>query len=152
MLVIFCGVLSMVDKKEVLEAKTVANQVLDLLNDVEKQLKSAKNWGIFDLLGGGFLSSVIKHGKIDKAESLLKMVHKELVRLQKELGDINLSIDSSIKISDFDRFLDIVFDNVISDWMTQSKVNDSLNEVARVKVEINRVLESLSRIEEEYSI
>lgn len=152
MLVIFCGVLSMVDKKEVLEAKTVANQVLDLLNDVEKQLKSAKNWGIFDLLGGGFLSSVIKHGKIDKAESLLKMVHKELVRLQKELGDINLSIDSSIKISDFDRFLDIVFDNVISDWMTQSKVNDSLNEVARVKVEINRVLETLSRIEEEYSI
>ncbi len=152
MLVIFCGVLSMVDKKEVLEAKAVANQVLDLLNDVEKQLKSAKNWGIFDLLGGGFLSSVIKHGKIDKAESLLKMVHKELVRLQKELGDINLSIDSSIKISDFDRFLDIVFDNVISDWMTQSKVNDSLNEVARVKVEINRVLESLSRIEEEYSI
>lgn len=144
--------LSMVDKKEVLEAKTVTNQVLDLLNDVEKQLKSAKNWGIFDLLGGGFLSSVIKHGKIDKAESLLKMVHKELVRLQKELGDINLSIDSSIKISDFDRFLDIVFDNVISDWMTQSKVNDSLNEVARVKVEINRVLESLSRIEEEYSI
>lgn len=144
--------LSMVDKKEVLEAKAVANQVLDLLNDVEKQLKSAKNWGIFDLLGGGFLSSVIKHGKIDKAESLLKMVHKELVRLQKELGDINLSIDSSIKISDFDRFLDIVFDNVISDWMTQSKVNDSLNEVARVKVEINRVLESLSRIEEEYSI
>ena len=80
------------------------------------------------------------------------MVHKELVRLQKELGDINLSIDSSIKISDFDRFLDIVFDNVISDWMTQSKVNDSLNEVARVKVEINRVLETLSRIEEEYSI
>ncbi len=152
MLVIFCGVLSMVDKKEVLEAKAVANQVLDLLNDVEKQLKSAKNWGIFDLLGGGFLSSVIKHGKIDKAESLLKMVHKELVRLQKELGDINLSIDSSIKISDFDRFLDIVFDNVISDWMTQSKVNDSLNEVARVKVEINRVLETLSRIEEEYSI
>ncbi len=144
--------LSMVDKKEVLEAKAVANQVLDLLNDVEKQLKSAKNWGIFDLLGGGFLSSVIKHGKIDKAESLLKMVHKELVRLQKELGDINLSIDSSIKISDFDRFLDIVFDNVISDWMTQSKVNDSLNEVARVKVEINRVLETLSRIEEEYSI
>ncbi|NMB38175.1 MAG: hypothetical protein GX994_01180 [Firmicutes bacterium] len=142
----------MVDKKEVLEAKAVANQVLDLLNDVEKQLKSAKNWGIFDLLGGGFLSSVIKHGKIDKAESLLKMVHKELVRLQKELGDINLSIDSSIKISDFDRFLDIVFDNVISDWMTQSKVNDSLNEVARVKVEINRVLETLSRIEEEYSI
>lgn len=152
MLVIFCGVLSMVDKKEVLEAKAVANQVLDLLNDVEKQLKSAKNWGVFDLLGGGFLSSVIKHGKIDKAESLLKMVHKELVRLQKELGDINLSIDSSIKISDFDRFLDIVFDNVISDWMTQSKVNDSLNEVARVKVEINRVLETLSRIEEEYSI
>ena len=32
----------MVNKKEVLEAKVVANRVLDLLDDVEKQLKSAR--------------------------------------------------------------------------------------------------------------
>ena len=73
----------MVNKKEVLEAKVVANRVLDLLDDVEKQLKSAKSWGVVDLLGGGFLSSVIKHSKIDKAESLFRKVHRELVQLQK---------------------------------------------------------------------
>lgn len=142
----------MVDKKEVLEAKTAAKRVLSLLDDVEKQLKSAKNWGVFDLLGGGFLSSVIKHGKIDKAEALLTMVKKELVVLQKELGDIDLSMDPSLRITNFDRFLDIVLDNMISDWMTQSKVNDSLKEVVRVKEEINRVIETLNLIKAEYSI
>lgn len=140
----------MVNKKEVLEAKVVANRVLDLLDDVEKQLKSAKNWGVVDLLGGGFLSSVIKHSKIDKAESLFRKVHRELVQLQKELGDINLSLDdSSFRIRDFDRFLDIVFDNVISDWMTQSRVNESLREVERLRYEIQQVFETLGKLEKE---
>ncbi|NLM24809.1 MAG: hypothetical protein GX208_01640 [Firmicutes bacterium] len=140
----------MVNKKEVLEAKVVANRVLDLLDDVEKQLKSAKSWGVVDLLGGGFLSSVIKHSKIDKAESLFRKVHRELVQLQKELGDINLSLDdSSFRIRDFDRFLDIVFDNVISDWMTQSRVNESLREVERLRYEIQQVFETLGKLEKE---
>lgn len=31
-------------------------------------LRSAKGWGVYDLLGGGLLSGLIKHSRMDKAE------------------------------------------------------------------------------------
>lgn len=136
----------MVDKKEINEAKDAAQQVLNLLDEVEKSLRSAKNWGIYDLLGGGFLSSLVKHRRIDQAESLLKRVHSGLLKLQKELQDVNLSIDSTVGISGFQRFLDIAFDNVLSDWMTQSRINESMSEVLRVKSEILEVINTLDRL------
>ncbi|NMB02524.1 MAG: hypothetical protein GX971_13575 [Firmicutes bacterium] len=93
---------------------------------------------------------MIKHGKIDRAESLLKQVQSQLIRLQKELGDINVSLAASVQVSSFERFMDIVFDNVLSDWITQSRINDSLSEVTIVKSEIRRVIATLDRIEREY--
>lgn len=140
----------MVDRKEIDEARVAAQQVLRLLNEVEKNLRSAKNWGIYDLLGGGFFSSMIKHTKIDRAESLLRQVQSGLLRLQKELGDIYLSIDSSVGITDFERFLDIAFDNVLSDWMTQSRINQSLREVEELKTEIQGILNTLNRMERQF--
>ncbi len=140
----------MVNKKEVDEARAVALEVLNLLDGVEKMLKSARGWGIYDILGGGFFASMIKHGKIDRAESLLRQVQSHLIRLQKELGDIDLSLVSSVQVSGFERFMDIAFDNVLSDWITQSRINDSLNEVMMVKSEIRRVIGTLDRIEREY--
>lgn len=142
--------MSMVNKKEVDEARAVALEVLNLLDGVEKMLKSARGWGIYDILGGGFFASMIKHGKIDRAESLLRQVQSHLIRLQKELGDIDLSLVSSVQVSGFERFMDIAFDNVLSDWITQSRINDSLNEVMMVKSEIRRVIGTLDRIEREY--
>lgn len=140
----------MVDRKEIDEARVAAQQVLRMLNEVEKNLRSAKNWGIYDLLGGGFFSSMIKHTKIDRAESLLRQVQSGLLRLQKELGDIYLSIDSSVGITDFERFLDIAFDNVLSDWMTQSRINQSLREVEELKTEIQGILNTLNRMERQF--
>lgn len=140
----------MVDKREIREARQVANEVLVLLTDVEKQLKSARNWGFYDLLRGGFFTSLIKHGKIDKAEDLFRQVRSKLSQLQKELGDVNLGLDPRMNISGFERFMDIAFDNIISDWFVQSKIHNSLDEVARVRAEVERVLSTLDRIEREY--
>lgn len=140
----------MVDRKEVLEAKVVANEVLGLLENVKKELKSAQTWGLFDIIGGGFFSSLIKHDKIDRAEYEIRQVQSGLIRLQKELGDINVTLDAHLNISSFDRFLDIAFDNIFSDWMTQSKIRDSLKQVEQTIVEVQRVKATLEQIEREY--
>ena len=41
------------------------------------------------------------------------------------------------------------FDNIISDWLTQSRIHESLREVQYVKEEVKRVLELLDRMEKE---
>ena len=59
-------------KKEVQEAIAAGERALQSLYAAEEKLKSAGNWGVFDMLGGGFFSSYIKHSKIKEAEILLK--------------------------------------------------------------------------------
>lgn len=141
----------MIDKKEIQEARDVAREVLTLLNEVEKHLKSARNWGYYDMLGGGFLTSLIKHGKIDKAEVLLNKVRNKLNQLQQELGDVDLDLVPQVDISGFTRFMDIAFDNIVFDWMTQSKIQESLKDVANIAAEVARIISILNQIEHKYS-
>lgn len=95
------------------------------------------------------LSGLIKHSKMDDAQRELRQVQRDLQILQKELRDINIHFHGEISMSGFHKFMDIVFDNVVSDWMTQSRINKSLQEVERVKDAVNDVLLTLNRIEKE---
>lgn len=90
---------------------------------------------------------MIKFGKIDKAEAQLKEVQKGLKRLQKELGDLELSMQDSLSISGLQRFVDIAFDNIISDWMTQSRINATLREVEYVRNEVKGVIDTLDLLD-----
>lgn len=137
----------MIDRKEINEARTAAYDVLYLLREVERQLKGARNWGIYDMLGGGFLSTLIKHGKVDKAETLLRQVQAKLIILQKELGDVHVNSASEICLTGFERFMDYAFDNILTDWIVQSKIQNSLKEVTAVIAEVQRVIDVLDRFE-----
>lgn len=136
-------------KKEISEARVVALRILNSLDQIEKQLKSAKNWGFVDILGRGFLAGLIKHNKMDDAQRELRQVQRDLQVLQKELKDIDIQFREDISVSGFQKFMDIVFDNIVSDWMTQSRINKSLQEVGRVRTAVNEVLTSLDKIENE---
>ena len=54
--------------KEIDEAVNAANDALYYLGNAEEILKSARNWGIADLLGGQMIISAIKNGKTHQAE------------------------------------------------------------------------------------
>lgn len=140
----------MVDRREVQEAKAAAQEVLRLLDEVERTLRGARNWGFFDLVSQrSMLSSLIKFGKINKAEDQLRQVQGPLQRLQKELGDISLSVRDSLNIGNFQAFIDIAFDNMIVDWLTQSRIHETLREVNYVRREVQQVLTRLDRMERE---
>lgn len=91
---------------------------------------------------------MIKHSKMDDAQRMLRQVQSDLVLLQKELKDIDIQFTEDISASGFEKFMDIVFDNIVSDWLTQSRINKSLQEVARVKAALNDVLITLNRLEQ----
>ena len=47
-------------RKEVQEAVQAGERALQSLYTAKEQLNSAKNWGIFDMLGGGLFASTLR--------------------------------------------------------------------------------------------
>lgn len=137
----------MIPREKVYGAKKIAKETLWLLREVDRRLKSARNWGIYDIMGGGFLSSIFKHSKVNKAEALLQDVRNKLGQLQKELGQIQLNVDPQLRISGFEKFLDIAFDNIISDWLVQSKIRNTRKEVSRLQSDVQEIIRALDEIE-----
>jgi chromosome segregation ATPase len=55
------------DSKELQEAIQAGQAALNSLRQVSSELGSAANWGTWDMLGGGMISTMVKHSKIDSA-------------------------------------------------------------------------------------
>lgn len=135
--------------QKIQEARQAARRTLTLLDEAKQQLSSARNWGIYDLLGGKFFTSLIKHDKIDKAERLLRQAQESLHLLQKKVGDVDFSLQPALQISDLERFMDIALDNIISDWMVQSKIQSRLQDLERIAVQVRRLSDRLEHLERE---
>jgi hypothetical protein len=128
------------------EVKVMLRKTLSLLNEAEKNLRSARNWGIYDILGGKLFSGLIKHNKIDRAQKLMGRLHRNLNLLQKEFKDFNSNVSDDLGMSGISRFMDIAFDNLISDWLIQSRINKSLSELAELRSDLNRALNQLEKM------
>ena len=49
---------------EIDEAIAAGHRALDALAEAADSLDSAKRWGIVDILGGGFVTSMVKHSRL----------------------------------------------------------------------------------------
>ena len=87
-------------EKERLEAVSAGQRALDSLNLAKNELNSAKNWGIVDLIGGGFLSTLCKRSKMDQAQSYMDDAKSDLKRFQKELSDITDESNLNVQTGD----------------------------------------------------
>lgn len=140
----------MIDKKELLEAKNELNKSLGIIDDSLKLLSSAKGWGIFDILGGGFLTSLIKRNKIAKINDNIRNLRYQLEKTQKELRDIDQMVDIEIPDGFASNFFDIAFDNVFTDISTQSKLNTTHRKLTDLKYYLARVLDKIEDELEKY--
>lgn len=138
-------------KKEIQEAILAAEKTLEYLTIAEGELKSAKNWGFFDMAGGGFVTTMFKRGKMDHAETALTNARDSMKNLRKELADVDEVVGIDLEIDGFISFADFFFDNVFVDWMVQSKINKALTQVREGIRTLEEVRSELVRIEEEMS-
>ncbi len=127
-------------KKEIAEAVIAADKALDCLTDAAEQLRVAGKWGIFDMLGGGALTTLIKHARISDANSDIEKAKQAVKNLSKELADVGQVLEINIDISAFLNFSDYFFDGLIVDWMVQDKiraaekqVNEAIERVEEIK-------------------
>lgn len=117
------------------------------LENAEKHLSSAKSWGWLDVIGGGAVISFVKHWKVNSAMEELEEVKKALWNFQRELQDINDCVGMNIEIGNFLVFADFFFDNFLVDLMVQQKISEMQDQVVNARINVNRVLKELYRIE-----
>ena len=133
------------ETKELKEAIDAGKAVLNRLEKVIAYFKSAGNWGVADLIGGGLIITAVKHSKIDKAKAEVHEVQHLLGRFQRELSDLRFSPESKlgIEVSSFQTFADYIFDGLIFDWIVQSKINKSLTNARNMKDKMQKILDNL---------
>ena len=132
--------------KEINEAVNAANDALYYLGNAEEKLKSAQRWGIADILGGQMIISAVKHSKIQDAEEEVDYACKALEKLNKELGDVGEFYEIDNNIGGLLSAIDVFMDNPITDLITQSRINDTLDKVKQAIAQVEGVLDALEDI------
>ena len=133
-------------QKECREAIDAGNRALNSLKNAKACLDSARNWGIFDMLGGGLLSGLMKRSKINDAQNLMNRARQDLQAFSRELGDVHMSGQLDVEINDFIGFADLLWDNFLVDWMMQDRINNARSQVDEV---IGRVEQIVGRLQYE---
>lgn len=134
------------ERKEIDEAITAANEVHGSLAQVIASLESAEGWGTWDMLGGGLLSTAMKHSRIDDARSAVQEVQSKMTRFTRELADVQRSTDLRIEIGGLDIFADYFFDGLIVDWIVQSKIQNSLAQARETQARITKAAGDLDKL------
>ncbi|WP_026907067.1 hypothetical protein [Paucisalibacillus globulus] len=131
--------------KELKEAINAGNYAADALHNAEESLDSAAGWGTWDMLGGGMISSAIKHSRMDDASDHIAIAQTRMRNFQKELLDINEMIHVDMDISGLLKFADFFFDGFIVDWMVQGRINDSLDQVYDQVGKVEKIVNTLEK-------
>ncbi|WP_435921048.1 hypothetical protein [Paenibacillus sp. DYY-L-2] len=137
-----------VEAKELNEAIRAGRSVQDDLSRAEEELQSARNWGTYDMLGGGMISTHIKHNRLDEAMNRIYAAQTNLRRFEQELRDVGGSLDASkLEVGGLLRFSDFFFDGFLADWLVQGRINDALDQVLAKHREVSRIVSELSSAE-----
>ena len=132
---------------EIREAIAAGELALSTLYLAQEKLNKAKNWGIFDMFGGGFLADIMKHSKMDDASRYMEEAKCQLQRFRKELADVNGNFNLQLEVGGFLSFADFFFDGILADYLVQSKINDARRQVDDAIIKVQRILNDLKRMQ-----
>ena len=135
--------MTQIDQREIREAIQAGEAALRSLERAKEKMGRAKNWGIFDMMGGGLFSSLFKHSKIDRASADIEEAKRQLAVFKRELEDVSISEDFSVGIGDGLRFIDTFLDNVFADVVVQSRINSAIERLDKVSGQVRGILTKL---------
>ena len=97
-------------EKERNEAIAAGERALTSLRAAREELRSAGNWGLVDLFGGGMISGLVKHSKMGNAQRYMEQAKLDLQSFSRELQDVNMTHNLNLNVGDFLTFADFFFD------------------------------------------
>lgn len=148
------------DLKEIQEAQTAGNRARSTLRVIADRLEKAGNWGGWDMVGGGMIATSMKHSHLDEARAQAHVAQRQLRSFEHELEDLGQRLRASLEISPFSKFADWFFDGLVTDWMVQTRIQESLaaahrtlskveGALAKVEARLSEAQERLARTEAE---
>ena len=133
---------------EIREAISVGQQLQQSLTEANSSLRSASNWGIADLLGGGFIISAIKHSRMQEARNEIYRSQALLTQFKSELSDVHmLNSDVELDVGGFLSFADFFFDGLIADWMVQSRIQSCKERINQLQSDVENAMQKLYNME-----
>ncbi|MDX8340467.1 hypothetical protein SLH46_14790 [Draconibacterium sp. IB214405] len=132
-------------KEEVNEAINAGKMAIKGLKLALASLRKAQNWGTFDMVGGGLIATAVKHSKMDEAKALIHDVQYWLRKFNRELNDVQVNEVSTmdLQLDGLTTFADYFFDNLIMDWVVQSKINRSYDGCLDVLNQVSLIVKQL---------
>lgn len=130
-------------QKEISEAITAGGQAIDAIAGLIERLDTAAGWGVVDLIGGGFLSTAIKHSELDRAEEAALQAQNSLNRLKSELADVGRYADLGVHLSGLATFADYFFDSLFVDWAIQSRIDEAKRRAQEQKAKVEGLIADL---------
>ena len=115
---------------EIREAIDAADAALKHLGNAADMLDDAGRWGIVDMLGGGLITTLLKHRKISDAQDEIDEAKRALRIFVKELDDVDEATGLNVELGSGLQFADIFFDGVLADWIAQNKIDRAKQQVA----------------------
>ncbi|MBE6054014.1 MAG: hypothetical protein E7212_08915 [Clostridium sartagoforme] len=127
------------ERKEIQEALFEGDKLIPYIDNAISSLNSAKNWGIYDMMGGDLMATMAKRSKMNDASEALNSIKVMLKKYNSELNDLSEGISISLSLDDFSGFMDYFFDNFFTDYFIQGKINSALDSSIRLKSKVNNI-------------
>lgn len=129
--------------REIREALDAGDAALVRTGCVMEHLEEAEGYGTWDLLGGGLLADVMKHGELDEAQEEVEQLQIELGRFRTELADVTIEEDLTVNLDGFTRFADWFFDGLFMDLTVMDEIEASKTRIEAVQEQLRRMIERL---------
>ena len=131
-------------QKELSEAIEAGEHAISALQTMIATLESAAGMGMWDMIGGGMFTTMLKHEKLDEVRGHADTVRRAMSYFQTELSDVSFLEIPDLQLSEFTVFADYFCDNIFVDMFVQNQINATQDNANKTLEGIEELVEELS--------
>ncbi len=132
--------------KEIAEAITASSNAYKNLDGLTGILRQALDWGRWRGRNSSGYAEMMKRSKLSEASRALAVTQRSLDYFAKEMSDLGeTNMRLTLNFNELNKFTDYFLDNLITDWIIQQKIKNTLNSVLVVKDKVDRIKQSLDK-------
>lgn len=135
------------EEKELEEALEAGTKAEEALSKVDASLGNAQGWGVVDILGGGLITTAIKHSHIDNARNGIDKAQQMLLNFQRELADVKAT--DTIEIGGIVTAADFLLDGVVFDVIVQSQINTAQDRTLKIMHKVQTDIKALQEMQKQ---